>query len=210
MARTIVFADSRGSFLGSMISDLFPNKDITVYSYPGARLSKLVMKSVEVIYAKKPSLVIYLGGVNDLTQLDRRTRRVSLRYPTTSKFKALLSTVMMSARSLFALEFPNLVITFGGLIGLDMSRYNELPCSEEDQRFINNTVIEANRMIRIYNRLEGAPHVYFSSKVHRWIKGVSEHHYEHLIDGLHPDCIVLKHWAHQILKLHNEAKVKHA
>lgn len=104
MPRTIVFADSRGSYLGNMIKELFPNEDIVVYSYPGARLAKLVFKSTEIIYACKPTLVIYLGGINDLTMLDRRTCRVSLRFPTVSKFIALLSTVMMSTRSLFGLE----------------------------------------------------------------------------------------------------------
>lgn len=172
--------------------------DNTVHAYPGARLAKLILKSVQVIYASKPKLVVYLGGVNDLTQIDATTRRVSLRFPNTSKFIALLSTAMTSPRSLLGLEFPGLVITFGGIIGLDMSRYNGYPCSMEDQAMINSTVIEANKMIRIYNRLEGAPHVYFSSKVHRWIKGSSEHHYEHLVDGLHPNRIILNHWACQV------------
>lgn len=76
---TLVFADSRGARLNAQLTQC-NEPNIKVYSYPGAKLTEVVLRSMSYIYGSKPSLVIYLAGINDLTVLNPITRKVSLRF----------------------------------------------------------------------------------------------------------------------------------
>lgn len=146
--------------------------------------------------------MIILGGINDLTVLDRSTRKVSLRFENVEKCCEYFTDIIINARALLLREYPNVLFSFGGIVGIDLSKYNGEEARVEDQELINDTVLEVNHLLKYYNYYFDSPHEYFTTIVHRWVNGKCVHNYDLLYDGLHPRFPVLRHWIKQILKLH--------
>lgn len=201
MPLSLIITDSRGVPLGDMLRDI-STMDYHVASFPGATLSRLVCKAPDLIYRLKPNTVIFLGGINDLTMLDRSTKTVTLRFSTPEIYIKHISDTILAAGILFYREFPDINFVFGGLIGIDISTYNKCPCDPAAQELVNRSIIGVNRKIKELNEAAGVPHVYFSAKVHRWEKGICIHRYHLLFDGLHLRFGVLKFWVQQIVKIH--------
>lgn len=203
MALTLVFADSRGTRLGPQF-DCLHVEGILVYSFPGAKLTEVVLRSMAYIYQHRPSQVIYLAGINDLTMMNMITRRISLRFRIQDEFLEHLTVILRSARDLIGNKFPNMRVLFGGIIGTDIGRYNLSSAVSPYQDQLNDTIIAANHLIRLDNLSAGMRHVYFTSKVHHWTQGRCQHHYFLLSDGLHPGLIILRHWVAVISGLHRD------
>lgn len=201
---TLVFADNRGVRLNTQLIEC-NEPNIRVYSYPGAKLTEVVLRSMSHIYGCKPSLIIYMAGINDLTVLNPITRKVSLRFRHLEEFVEHLSSIIRSTRDLLANEFPQTKVLFGGIIGMDLSRYNHTLNRSPDQDKLNNFILEINQMIRCNNVDNGAPHVYFTAKVHKFICGSCQHRYHLLYDGLHPGPVVIDHRLKLIIGLHRHA-----
>lgn len=52
MAVTLVVTDSRGSKLGPLYSETF-NEDVTIFSYPGAPLTRLTLADTHSIWSSR-------------------------------------------------------------------------------------------------------------------------------------------------------------
>lgn len=195
--------DSRGTRLGSQLYEA----NILVFSFPGAKLTEVVLRSVAHIYQHRPAQVIYLAGINDLTTMNMVTRKISLRFRVQNEFLEHLSLILRSARDLLGNEFPDMRVLFAGIIGVDVGRYNHSSVIAPHQDQLNETVIAANRLIRQDNVAAGMRHVYFTSKVHHWKMGQCQHRYFLLNDGLHPGVVVLHHWVNLIRGLHRDVSV---
>lgn len=204
MVLTLVFADSRGSRLGIQLERLHGANDIIVFSFPGAKLTEVILRSVAHIYHHRPAQVIFLAGINDLTAMNMFTRKISLRFRIQAEFLEHLSVILKGARDLLGNEFPNMRVLFGGITGADIGRYNQSAVASPLQEQLNETVLAANRLVRQDNISAGMRHVYFTSKVHHWKMGQCWHRYFLLNDGLHPGSIVLHHWANLIIGLHRD------
>lgn len=199
---TLVFADSRGSRLNTQLASC-NEPNIRVHSYPGAKLTEVVLRSMNIVYATRPTFIIYMAGINDLTVLNPITRKVSLRFRHLGEFLEHLSSILRSTRDLLAYEFPLTKVVFGGIIGMDFSRYNHSLLRSPDQDKLNEFILEVNNTIRINNVDNGVPHVYFTAKVHKWICGSCQHRYHLLYDGLHPGPVVIDHWLKLFIGLHH-------
>lgn len=99
-------------------------------------------------------------------------------------------------------EFPDTLLSFAGIIGIDMNKYNRMPGAADCKSSINTAILEVNRRIAHSNQSEGMPHQYFTTKVHKWVDGTCVHRYSLLYDGLHPSKTVLKHWIKTIHQMH--------
>lgn len=175
-----------------------------VYSFPGAKLTEVIFRSIASIYQHRPRQVIYLAGINDLTTMNPFTRKISLRFRIQDEFLEHLNVILRSARDLLGNEFPDMRVLFGGIIGTDIGRYNLGSVVSPYQVQLDETVIAANRIIRLNNLAAGVRHEYFTSKVHHWTQGTCQHRYFLLSDGLHPGTIVLHHWVALIRGLHQD------
>lgn len=161
-----------------------------------------MLHALTLIHQLKPRLMIVMGGINDLTILDRDTGRVSLRFVEPMKYVEHIMAIINSARVLMGNEFPNTLLSFAGIIGMDLNKYNRIPGAADCQTCINTAILEVNRQIACNNQSGGMPHQYFTTKVHKWVDGTCLHRYSLLYDGLHPAETVLKHWIKTIHLMH--------
>lgn len=201
MAVTLVVTDSRGIKLAPLYSATY-NEDVRIFSYPGATLTKLVLHALNLIQHVKPRLMIIMGGINDLTIRNLETSKVSLKFGTPMAYVEHIMSIINSTRVLVGNEFPNTLLSFAGIIGMDLNKYNRLPGAADCQSSINSAILEVNRMNANSNQMAGSPHSYFTTKVHKWVDGTCLHRYSLLYDGLHPNDTVLKHWSETIHQMH--------
>lgn len=201
MPITVILSDSRGALLGPALQD-FSQEEFKSFSFPGATITELIFRSADCIRRFKPKLVVILGGINDLTIMDKTTRKVSVRFDSVEKCCEYFTDIIINARALLLREYPSVLFSFGGIIGMDLTKYNGIEALHEDQQLINETVLEVNRLLKYYNYYFDSPHEYFTTVVHRWANGTCVHNYDLLYDGLHPSFPVLRHWIKQIFKLH--------
>lgn len=197
---TAVFTDSRGVNLHTYLGEISAD-NVRVFYFSGARLTDIVLRSMEYILRYRPKLVIYLGGVNDTTSLNQFTRKLKPRFRNVMELCEHFTDVINSARLLLSNGFPDMVVTFGGVIGANLSRFNHVLITDPAQDAYNESILELNRVIRQLNIAAHAPHLYFTAKVHKWINGRCYHQYFHLYDGLHLNPTILRHWASLILGL---------
>lgn len=201
MPTTLILSDSRGAKLGLVLANI-SHEEFKAFSFPGATMTELIFRSADYIRRFKPRLVIILGGINDMTILDKATRKVSIRFDSVEKCREHFTSIITHSRALLSREYPNVLFTFAGIIGMDMAKYNGQHVKVEDQKMMNDSILEVNRLLKYYNYQHDSPHKYFTTIVHRWELGVCHHSYELLYDGLHPRTPVLRHWIRQIFKLH--------
>lgn len=72
--QTIVVCDSRGWHLDVMLD----HEDILVPFHSGATLHYVAMRAIDIIASHSPDVILIMAGINDITVLNRITRRVSL------------------------------------------------------------------------------------------------------------------------------------
>lgn len=94
MPITVILSDSRGVNLGYLLSNISQD-EFKSFSFPGATLTELIFRSAEFIRRFKPKLVLILGGINDMTILDRATRKLYR-------------------------EYPGIIFSFDGITGMDL------------------------------------------------------------------------------------------
>lgn len=177
--------------------------NIRVFSYPGAKLTEVVLRSMHHVYDFKPTTIIYMAGINDISVLNPITRKVSLRFRHLEELMEHLSSIFKSTRDLLANEFPNTKVIFAGIIGIDLAKYNHMLYRAPDQDKLNDFILEVNKLIRSNNVDNHVTHVYFTAKVHKWEAGLCQHRYHLLYDGLHPGPVVIDHWLKLIIGLHH-------
>lgn len=200
---TFVFTDSRGLHLQSYLNEM-TSDPIRVFHYSGARLNDIVLRSVEHLLRHRPKLVIYLGGVNDTTTINPITRKIRPRFRNVHELCEHFTDVINSSRLLLSNGFPDMVVSFGGVIGANMSRFNNSLYIDPEQDCYDESILELNRVIRLTNIAAQSPHVYFTGKVHKWRNGRCYHQYFHLYDGVHLNSTILNHWAMLIIGLRQQ------
>lgn len=193
----LIFADSRGRKLSQHLAMY----GISVYFYPGAKLLDVFNYSCPIIRRLKPSAVLYMAGINDLTLLQRNPFLVSFRYASAQEMISAIIPSITSIRSDLHSEFPELTVMFSGIIGMNLNHYNALPGFHQHQWSFNEAIIEINRLIAANNTSAGAPHPHLTSKVHKWHKGRPRHQYRLLPDGLHPGTEVVENWTKVLVEL---------
>lgn len=203
MDRSIIFTDSRGMGLRPYLDEKALD-NIGVFTYPGCKLSEIAVRSMKEITSYRPKLVIYMGGIVDLTKKNPVTKTLYVRHNNISKMTEEMNQTMNAIRCLLKSAFPNTTVIFAGVCGCDMNMYMKKPGIAVDQTFLDTSVLELNQYIRHNNMLAEVPHPYFTNKVHKWISGRCHHRYHLLFDGLHPGDVVLRQWVNVLAGLHEE------
>lgn len=72
----IIICDSRGKWLQEKFHE--ENIKIKVLTYSGAKLYQSIKQAQDQIKRVMPDQIYILSGLNSLTQLNRKTRKVSL------------------------------------------------------------------------------------------------------------------------------------
>lgn len=158
----------------------------------GGRI-KDILTLLDKAVDSKTTAVYILVGINDITLLDRATRRIYLRIgrhrDTAKHIAAKLLLTVEEAR----LKYPHLdAIIVCPIIGASLHAYNE--CSKHSfriqQSLLNAIIMDLNRRIKLVNenyypRLHTP---YVASLVHHLCSrtGRLSHAYNNLYDGLHP------------------------
>lgn len=70
---TIVICDSRGRYLDTILD----REDILVSYHSGATLHRVATEAVNVIDRFQPDTILLMAGINDMTVLNRVTRKVT-------------------------------------------------------------------------------------------------------------------------------------
>lgn len=201
---TIVIADSRGRALDSFLD----HDNILVSTNSGAKLYQLATRALDIISRHQPDVILLMGGINNLTILDRHTRRVSLISTSRGVMINHLIHKINEAKALIMCAYPNIKLIIGGIAGMCINTYNRLPGVATNQWLLDDTITAINAYIRQLNRDSGVPHPRLTSKIHTWRHGRRRHVYKRLYDGLHPGDLILLSWARQIKRMHEECRLR--
>lgn len=201
---TIVVTDSRGRHLDTVLD----HEDILVSSHSGATLYTVTMRAIEIIHRYRPDVILIMAGINDITILNRHTRRVRLISTSTSVIISHLISEINRAKSLIAATSPSTKIVIGGIAGFDINVYNRRLGISPLQSVVDNAITATNSYIRQLNADSQVPHPRLTSKIHTWRRGRRKNFYSRLYDGLHPNNLVLNNWAHQIRIFHRKCILK--
>lgn len=195
---TIVVTDSRGRNLDTWVD----NEEVLISFHSGARLLDVAHQALNIISRFRPDVILLMAGVNDMTYIDRISRKVKL--VTTSRGLMIqhLINQINQAKSLITTSFPKVKVAIGGIIGIELNMYNRVQGISPWQYVVNDAITAINSYIRQLNRDSNLPTPRLTSKVHTWRRGARRTIYSRLHDGLHPGNLVLMAWAKQLNIFH--------
>lgn len=155
-------------------------------------------------------MVLLMAGINDITVLNKHTRRVRLISTSSSVILSHVIGEINRAKSLILNAFPDVKIAVGGIIGISLNTYNRYPGISRLQPVVDEAITGINAYIHQMNTDSGLPHPRLTSKVQVWKRGIRKSVYDRLHDGLHPSDIILKAWARQLNIFHDLCRSKFA
>lgn len=162
----------------------------------------ICQKAKRLIHQYNPVTCLLLCGINDVTVLNRRSRVIRPRFADSFDLaNYIIGLILQGRRELTAL-YPNTNLIFGGIIGVALNTYNQLPGISPQQITIDDMITQVNCYLRLLNQLVLVPQPRLTSKVHCWRKGVRKNYYHLLHDGLHLGALVRDVWVREILALH--------
>lgn len=195
---TLVLSDSRGVPVTRRIAD--PN--VICRAVWGARLQDMVGLADLMIAAHQPKTCLILAGVNNITTLDRRTRRVSLVYFDPFELANHIIRLINRVRSRLISNHPQVRFGIGGIIGINLNCYNGLEGYSPFQWVVDDAVRQVNAYVRLLNQQARLYHPRLTTKVHTNCRGRPKNQYRLLSDGLHLGEILVDSWARNIERFH--------
>lgn len=190
--------DSRGRNIQAVMET--PN--IVCRSFPGANLTSIQPRIEHLINTYSPITCVVIIGVNDMTHLDRITRKVTLVCDDPFVLANLIIKRTLKLRKNLLSKFPRVKILFGGINGIDIDRYNREAGKPCVQHVVDDCVTQVNCYLRLLNRIGKNYHPRFTSKVHIWRSAKRVNRYHLLDDGLHLGRIVTQSWLTAIFRTH--------
>lgn len=195
---TIVVTDSRGKNLDTWVN----NEEVLIASYSGARLIDVAREALNIIPRFWPDTILLMAGINDVTTLNRRTRKVRLISTSRALIIQYLIQQINHAKCMITAAFPHVRVAVGGIIGLELNKYNRRRGVSCWQYVVDDVITAINSYIRQVNSDSGLPHPRLTTKVHTWRRGKRKCIYGRLYDGLHPTDLILASWARQLNLFH--------
>lgn len=202
--RILVVGDSRIRNLGSLLNNTSLNLTFTVECLPGARIERIGLRIMTCLaYASNFELVIFIGGINDITKVKfNPTRHATLRYFSSWEICDRIMTQLYFTRAKLA-EIFNIPIYVATIPGMNLINYSPsvwyqlFPLQEP----LDRAMFEINRRIRGLNRFYGLRTPNLAYPVHRCTGrgGRYYSHYGWLWDGLHPGQPLKERWARDII-----------
>ena len=200
--------------LQRMLEEKEKNGEVKVIICKGRGYHAAALKARGPIENFRPTLVILLVGVCDITKRDMYTKYTELRRGSTQE---TVEFVIQQARlALVELKQMNVQnISFATLTGLDLTIYNKISMDHEkikshqrelqqQQNIVNHSIIEINRKLVAINTEMNMPTTWTAGHVHRYFRRRYHHYYRRLADGCHPTSEASSYWAKQISKTINQ------
>ena len=197
----VIITDSRGRGLQSVLdAKNSTGMRLSVRFYPGAGIARLTTEAAAHLSGAPDDVIIFMGGVNDITTKDHRTRRVHLTKTNVDVLTQHLTGLVDESEATLTARFPSATVIYAPIIGLSLPVYL-YDNDHGHQNAVNEAVLNFNRHVIGINRRRTKPTPWTAAVVHKNRHKKVEHHYGYLVDGLHPGHYVLDHWAKAILKL---------
>lgn len=203
--RILIVGDSRTRHLQDILDQTSLNLSFHVITLPGAKLNDLALKTIaELSYhdLNYYSLVILVGGINNLTKLVYRpTRHAIPRHKACCNLINFTLNEMGKAIERIKFYFAT-PVALASLTGIDLVNYSPQYYGKlfHMQPLIDEAITVLNKRIRGLNRTNGLKTPDLSSDIHRCSGkgGRYRTHYIHLYDGLHPGHHLRTKWAKKI------------
>lgn len=187
------------------MQDLFlsADYDIRVVAFSGARSYRAAELAGDVIRIFRPAQIYILAGVNNLTLLDRRSRKIRLSHTDGNVIVQQFTHEMNLVTTLLSQSTkPGTKVIFAPITGLNMASYNR-----EDPRLYNfqqsvidQAVIGINNLVIEHNANSGYKTPWTHSIIHRYFRKKYHFSYERLdADGCHLTDDIRAFWARKIL-----------
>lgn len=195
---TLVLCDSRGVPVERHLSDV----NVICKSMRGARLQDMKNLAVSMIPIHEPTTCLILAGINNMTIRNRHTRKVTLLYFDPFDLANHIIRLINRVRSNLIARFPNVKFAIGGIIGINLNRYNGIDGYSTHQWVMDEAIYQINAYIRLLNQQAGLYHPRLTTKVHTYYRGKPKNQYRLLSDGLHLGEILIASWAKNIERFH--------
>ena len=179
----------------------------------GAGLETSVTAALPVIRARLPKYVVITAGICDVRDSKSKTtlRHAALEITITQYKKA-----MDNVTELLSDLFPNVVVIFAPVTGMDLADYNhprkkylvgtelerylQEKVQHPQQKPLNDIIVELIRVTTEYNQSRGVLTPWTTGSIHKYYNKAYHHNYQHLPDGCHLSETGLKFWAVKIAR----------
>ena len=175
--------------------------EFTLIVASGATIADLVDKALHRLSEHRYDLVIFMGGVNDLTTKPRG-RKAQPVFTNAENLVEVMFRKMEWAHHVLRRWCDHVAI--GLLVGLDLEVYNRrFRGIERDyshaQIVINEGMITLNKAIASLNESSGTIAPWTLDTIHNRIRSTYYHKYFKFRDGLHPTPKLMAKWAFKIV-----------
>lgn len=195
---TLVILDSRGIPVQRLIDD----PGVVCRSYRGARLQDITRHAEDLIPVIRPTSCLIVAGVINLTHKNRRNGMVILIYYDPFELANFVIRLINRMRLRLISLFPTTKICFGGIIGINLNKYNKLEGFSPYQWIIDEAIRQINAYLRLLCQQSQLYYPRLTSKVHAYYRGKPKNNYRLLYDGLHLGPILCHNWVTSINRFH--------
>lgn len=101
------------------------NEEVLISFQSGAKLIDVTGEALRIIPRFRPDVILLMAGLNDITTLNRRTRKVRLISTSCAFMIQHLISQINQAKHIITSAFPKVRVAIGGIIGLDLNIYNK-------------------------------------------------------------------------------------
>ena len=215
--KTLIIADSRGAHLEDELRKGAGVSDVKVIACPGAGILESLEKTMCHILRGKP--VVIMSGICDITQRNKHTKEVTLRWQVIRDSRAATDSIMTKIRHAHdrIREKSDTRISVATITGVDLTDINNRDRRQMTEReyrqyvqthktkhpnqdVLDNLITELNRKITAFNENNGTPTTWTAEVVHPYQRGRHRAYYGRLADGCHPGMETRRRWAHQIAR----------
>lgn len=195
MEKILLVCDSRGRGLEEALYEVDRSTEWVVEVYKGKGLKDIANQAIRSSYKRNYTTIVLMGGICDITKLDRRGKEIRVRH--TEKeiiVERLLNEIEPAVEMLRSMTGR---VIIASTYGIELRRYNmrlfrtpgraDEVKSREKQVKIEQTIDWLNKEIVRFNMLAGLPTIRVDNKLHHRRKnGTLYANYKLLEDGCHP------------------------
>lgn len=150
----------------------------------------------------QPDQIYLMAGINNITQLNRETRKVSLMSVEKEKIVQHFEDEMNFSYTLLRkITKQKTKIIFAPVTGMDLEKYNKADTGtmEESQKILNDTIIDINNSIITWNSNHSCKTPWTHGIIHRYFRKKYHFAYDRLDeDGCHLTDQVREYWKKKI------------
>ena len=201
----LVIMDSRGrgmlNVLGRDVKETGLPIHVNLLFFPGADIHQLVQHALEELKRFHYDMILFIGGVNDLSSKGPRGRAIP-KYNSQEELVEEMFGKFETAQKSLAGWCRRVVVSL--LVGLDFSRYNSRNRVDHRdyshyQSIVDDGLVILNKAIASLNTDSGTLNPWVLDTVHYRTKQGYLHKYFKLSDGLHLSNTLRERWVYKMV-----------